>query len=165
MYLDNKRAKVNSSKEATLCVRSNYCSFLSFSLEAAWTPTCTSFVYVNGINTPPDTADRTVTSFLRPQFQTHLTKKGKAGNCYSIQLLYRPTAGFTVDLFESARLFFNQNSDALNRFIDHNELFQTGTSTEQTALTFAMTNTPKSGLVNTVDYILSIILLKKTTSY
>lgn len=122
---------------------------LALSLEAAWNPTCTSFVYVNGINTPNLGAAKTVTDFLQPQFLSHLTSKGKAGSCYGIHLFYNTSTWWGADLIESAKLFFNQNSTALDRFIDHNELIQTGTSTEQTALTFAMTNTPKSGVTNT----------------
>lgn len=124
-------------------------AILAFSLEpleAAWNPSCTSFVYINGVNTKDIDAAGTVTNYLVPQFRDYLASKGKSASCYSIHLSYNRHTWFVSD-FENAYSQYVQQGQTVSTYEYYDELINAAPSDVQSSYISAQATTSLS-LVN-----------------
>jgi hypothetical protein len=131
---------------------------------ANWSPTCTTFVYVNGVKTPQK---NDVTILVQrdwlPQFKSYLSAKGKLNLlCYNantdpatqatgITYVYNPSNGFPADLYLAAEKLGVQKA-MIDTFVNQQMIIDSNTPRDiLVSYALASSTTPSSNLIGIMN--------------
>ncbi len=86
--------------------------FVAFTLmlEAAWTPTCTTIIYVNGVNVTEFQAADTVANLLSPKLTAYLNAKGKSGICRAVHYSHNYHTYWLADFQKAYSQYVQQST-------------------------------------------------------